>query len=87
MIVYTAYLFIISWIAFFVYAVDKKKAVKNRRRVPEKTLLGLSFFGGAIGGYLAMYLVRHKTRKWYFHFVNVCGLLWQIALWIILYTL
>lgn len=87
MLLYTAYLFIISLIAFVAYVLDKKRAIKNQWRIPETALLALSFLGGALGGYAAMHLVRHKTKKWYFHFVNVCGLVWQIALWIFLYTL
>ena len=70
----------ISFLTFLLYAADKEKAKKNAWRIPEKTLLLLSFFGGAVGGYLAMNMVRHKTRKWYFHFVNIVGLIWQIAL-------
>ena len=36
------------------------------RRVPEAHLLGLSLFGGSIGGLIAMHAFRHKTKKWYF---------------------
>ena len=77
--IYTIYLVIISLIAFAVYAADKKKAKKGKWRTPEATLLLLSFFGGAIGGYLAMHIVRHKTKKWYFHLVNLISMIWQIA--------
>ena len=70
----------ISVITFLFYAVDKWKAVRGAWRIPEKVLLGFSFFGGAAGGYLAMQLVRHKTRKWYFQLVNILGLILQIAL-------
>lgn len=69
-----------SLITFFVYATDKKKARKGEWRIPEKLLLSLSFFGGSAGGYLGMWLFRHKIRKWYFHAVNLLGLAWQIAL-------
>ena len=70
----------ISFLTFLLYVADKEKAKRNAWRISEKTLLLLSFFGGAVGGYLAMNMVRHKTRKWYFHFVNIVGLIWQIAL-------
>ncbi len=33
---------------------------------PSVRLRGLSIIGGSLGGLLAMYAVRHKTRKWYF---------------------
>ena len=70
----------ISFLTFLLYALDKEKAKRSAWRISEKTLLLLSFFGGAAGGYLAMNMVRHKTKKWYFHFVNIVGLIWQIAL-------
>ena len=70
----------ISFLTFLLYALDKEKAKRSAWRISEKTLLLLSFFGGAAGGYLAMNMVRHKTKKWYFHFVNIFGLIWQIAL-------
>ena len=77
---YAAYLIGLSFLTFCFYVADKGKAKRNAWRIPEKVLLTASFFGGAIGGYLAMYLVRHKTKKGYFHFVNLLGIAWQIAL-------
>ena len=71
---------VVGLFAFIAYAVDKGKSKRGAWRVSEKTLLLLSFFGGAAGGYLAMNMVRHKTKKWYFHFVNLLGLAWQIVL-------
>ena len=78
--IYLIILGVLSLITFILYAVDKAKAENGEWRIPEATLLGFSFFGGAIGGYLAMYTVRHKTKKWYFHLVNWLGLIWQIIL-------
>ena len=83
---YLIYLSAVSVIAFFAYAVDKGKAKRGKWRISEKALLSLSFFGGALGGYLAMNLVRHKTKKWYFHFVHIVGLIWQMALLAYLFT-
>ncbi len=78
----------ISLITFLLYAADKRRAIKGKWRISEKKLLGFSFFGGGVGGYLAMFLTRHKTRKFKFHFVNILGILWQIGLlvylWIVL---
>ena len=82
--IYSACLCVISLITLIFYGVDKVKAKKKAWRIAEKTLLCLSFFGGAIGGYIAMFLFRHKTKHWYFHAVNILGLVWQIAvlLWL-----
>lgn len=74
------YLGTLSVLTFILYVVDKVKAMKGGWRISEKSLLSCSFLGGAIGGYLAVYLARHKVRKWYFHAVNILGLLWQLGL-------
>ena len=57
------YLAIINAVAFLVCAYDKFMAIKQKRRVPEKTLMLLSAIGGSVGFYVAMQLVRHKTQK------------------------
>ncbi|MBE5740147.1 MAG: DUF1294 domain-containing protein [Clostridiales bacterium] len=77
---YLIYLIITSIITFFLYVADKRKAKKGKWRVSEKALLGMSFLGGGVGGYFAMHLVRHKTKHWYFHVVNILGILWQVGL-------
>ena len=56
------YLFIINAVALVVMLADKHKAIKNKRRVPERVLLFLCAIGGSLGGYLAMHLFRHKTK-------------------------
>ena len=83
-IYYVAFLALISVIAFISYGVDKRKSKKNQWRTPEKVLLGLGFFGGAIGAIAGMELFRHKTKQWYFWVVNILGLLWQAALGVFL---
>lgn len=83
---YIGYLVGVSIVAFFAYAIDKEKAKRGAWRIPEKVLLTLSLIGGAVGGYLAMNTVRHKTKKWYFHVANVIGLAWQGCLLLFLLT-
>lgn len=82
LIVYGAYLALLSLITFLFYGTDKNKAKKGSRRVPEKVLLLLSFLGGAYGGYPAMLVFRHKTKgeHWYFTAVNLLGLIIHTAL-------
>lgn len=60
------YLAIINFVTFAAYAVDKVNAAEHRSRIRIVTLLGLAFIGGSIGALLAMYLLRHKTKKDYF---------------------
>ncbi len=78
--IYVGYLIVLSIAAFTAYAVDKKRAVDGRWRIPENFLLGLSFFGGGVGGYLSMFLFRHKIRKPKFQIVNLLSIVWQVGL-------
>ena len=55
------YLCIINALSFLLMLIDKQKAKKNRWRIPESTLLGVSAIGGSFGGLVGMYLLRHKT--------------------------
>ena len=56
------YLFIMNAAGFLVMTADKLFAKSGVWRVPERTLLGLAAFGGSIGIWAAMYIVRHKTK-------------------------
>ena len=84
LIAYGIYLLLLSIITFFAYGIDKRKAVKNKWRTKEKTLLLMSFLGGAFGGTLGMKKFRHKTSRehWYFKVVNVLGILVHMALFV-----
>ena len=77
--IYIIYLIIISLLTFLIYFIDKVKAKAKAWRTPEKTLLILSLLGGAFGGSLAMLLIRHKTKHWYFVAVNLLGVLIHLA--------
>lgn len=63
-----AYVASVSVVLFLYMIVDKKRAMKHQWRISEKTLLILGAAGGAIGGVLAMYLFRHKTKHTIFAF-------------------
>lgn len=56
-----AYLALISLITIVITVADKINAGKNKRRVPEKTLILLALFGGSFAEYLTMKIIRHKT--------------------------
>jgi uncharacterized membrane protein YsdA (DUF1294 family) len=63
----------ISWIllayagasvaAFLAYGLDKRAAVRGRRRIPEATLHLLELLGGFPGALLAQRAFRHKRAK------------------------
>lgn len=60
---YAGYLLFMNLLAFFLMLADKKLARAHKWRIPERTLLTAALFGGGIGGFLAMRIFRHKTRK------------------------
>ena len=69
-----------------VFAFDKLQSKrKQARRVPERTLLWFMFFGGLIGGWVAMSLFRHKTIKTSFRvkaiFVTLVNPVWLLVWW------
>jgi len=60
------YLLIINVMAFLMYGLDKRKAIKEKWRIPERVLLGMAVMGGTVGSLLGMVVFRHKIRKWKF---------------------
>jgi len=59
---------------------DKRKAIRVKYRIPEKTLFAFALFGGGIGGLSGMLLFRHKTRKAAFWLVFIVTTLAHAAL-------
>lgn len=57
------YFMVINIISVIVTILDKLKAKYNKWRIPEKTLFILSAIGGAVGMYITMHLIHHKTKK------------------------
>ena len=70
----------VNLISFLLMGIDKRRAIKNRWRIPEKTLLGVSALFGALGGTLGMYAFRHKTLHPRFRFGLPAMLVIQIAI-------
>ena len=83
-LIYLTAIALISLVTFIAYAIDKYRARRGLFRISEKALLTLSLLGGAIGGTVAMQLLRHKTKHWYFTLLNVIGILWQVGLFVYL---
>ena len=86
-----AFLLIMNIISFSMMAIDKKRAQKDKThshpetRIPEKSLfLATALFGG-VGGCLGMYLLRHKTKHWYFALFFPLMTIIQIAVLVFVY--
>ncbi|AQU82141.1 MAG: DUF1294 domain-containing protein [Halomonas sp.] len=69
LILIAAFYVVVSVAAYITYAVDKKAAIKKRRRVSEKSLHLLALAGGWPGAWLAQQRLRHKTQKTPFRLV------------------
>jgi uncharacterized membrane protein YsdA (DUF1294 family) len=65
------YLITINIITFIIFGLDKYLAIKEKRRISERTLLTLSLLGGCYLELIAMELFRHKTKKLIFYIVNL----------------
>jgi len=59
----------------FLYVVDKHRAIKNKWRISEKTLLFFTITCGGIGALLGMWFAKHKTRNIKFRFAVAIGLI------------
>ncbi len=60
------YFSIINIISFVLYGIDKHRAIKDKWRIPEATLVGVAALGGGPGALLGMLVWHHKTKKWKF---------------------
>jgi uncharacterized membrane protein YsdA (DUF1294 family) len=64
-------------VTFLLWGMDKYRARVNQWRIPERTLLLLTFLGGSMGALAGMLVFRHKIRKPLFWVVVVAGCVFQ----------
>lgn len=55
------YAVIINFISSVLTVSDKKRSIKGHFRISEKTLFVFAFLGGALGEYITMRKIHHKT--------------------------
>ena len=65
--------------ALLLYGLDKRRARRGQWRIPERTLLLVTWLLGGVGAYAGMRLFRHKTKHWYFRVSCVLGGLLSMA--------
>lgn len=56
------YLIAINLVGVALMFADKRKAIRHKWRIPERTLFLVALLGGSCGCILGMYAFRHKTR-------------------------
>ena len=79
------YLLAVNLYAVILTVADKIKAKRGVWRVPEKTLLLFGALGGALGEWVTMLLIRHKTRHMKFMILLPVFILVHLALLVWLY--
>ena len=84
-IVLIIYIVIANIVAFALMGIDKRKAIKNKYRIPEKVLFMSAILFGSIGANLGMKVFRHKTKHMSFVIGMPAKLIIQIAIgWFVL---
>lgn len=73
------FLLFINALAFSLMGLDKARAKRGVRRIPEKTLFLSAVLGGSAGAIAGMYVFRHKTRHRHFVVGMPLILLLQLA--------
>ena len=63
--------------AFFLFLVDKHRAIAGKWRISERVLVFFTLFCG-IGASIAMWVLRHKTKKPKFRIVAIIGIILAI---------
>lgn len=77
------YFIVINSLTAIITVIDKRNAVKGKRRVSEDFLMTIGLIGGALFEYIIMKLIHHKTR----HKKFMIGLPIEIAFQIIVIIL
>lgn len=72
-------------LVFFLFAVDKYKAIKKKNRISEFSLIFCSMLCGGLGAILSMIIFNHKTKKPKFRFfIPVSLFIWMYIFFYVL---
>ncbi len=81
-----SYLLAINLVAFVLYGIDKKRAVRNEFRIRERVLLWMARLGGGIGSWLGIKIFHHKTKHTRFRIiVPLWTIIWMAGLVALVY--
>lgn len=77
---------LVSVVTFAAYGIDKRRARRGARRIPERTLQGLAAAGGWVGALAGRRVFHHKTRKRTFSLGLYAIAAMHVVLWAYLLT-
>ena len=81
-----SYLLGINLVAFVLYGVDKKRAVRNEFRIRERVLLWMARLGGGLGSWMGIKTFHHKTKHTKFRIiVPLWTIIWMAGLVMLVY--
>jgi uncharacterized membrane protein YsdA (DUF1294 family) len=63
-----AYLTVVNIVSFSLMRLDKKRSRDQKYRISEKQLFAWVTIGGSLGGFMGMYVFKHKTKHPQFKF-------------------
>lgn len=82
---FVLYLIFVNVIGVILCLVDKRRAIKNKRRISEDCLFFIAMVGGCFGFYIGMSLFRHKTKKLKFRIlIPIICLVWLYVIMVVL---
>lgn len=79
------YFSLISLFVSIITTVDKRNAIKGKRRIPEDFLMTIGLIGGALAEYITMKIIRHKTRHKKFMIGLPIEIFFQITVIVLIY--
>lgn len=87
MTILIVYLILVNFLAFILYGVDKRRAIRQTWRIKERTLLLVAAVGGALGALLGMLAFHHKVRKPRFWVIVLLSLaVWTVGCYFLFRT-
>ncbi|MHA7812848.1 MAG: DUF1294 domain-containing protein [Phycisphaerales bacterium] len=78
---------VFSIVSAAMHIADKRRAVRNKRRIPEKSLHSMELVGGWPGAIITTRTIRHKTAKprymWTLYAIGALHAVgWMALLWL-----
>ena len=82
---YSVWFTSVSVLTLLIYGMDKRAAQKDKRRIPEATLLLFGVVGGWPGALCGQQLFRHKTQKQPFQTWLYLSILLNVVVLVVVY--